>query len=91
MFRKTFWLEKQKFRRGRIDGAKAAMKDYGTRKLRVYTSQPQVKYHYYYNFEAKRNLPNFQIPPHGRAVRVTDLKGEPIVLTRRRVRGDKFR
>ena len=83
--------DKQKFRRGRIPGAKAFMRDYGVRMLRTYRSQIQVEYDTYYHFEKQRSVRNFDIPPLGRAIRVTDLKGEPIVLTRRRVQGGAYR
>lgn len=67
------------------------MKDFGARKLRNYSCRPQVQYDRYFHFGFQRSVANFEIPPLGRAVRVTDLTGEPIVLNRRRVQGGKFR
>ena len=67
------------------------MKDYGARMLRTYTSKPSVEYDRYYNSTLQRTVFNYEIPPLGRAVRVTDLSGAPIVLTRRRAQGGDFR
>ena len=67
------------------------MKDYGVRMLRTYSSQPRVEYDRFYHFGLGRTVANYEIPPLGRSVRVTNLQGEPIVLNRRRVQGGKFR
>ena len=67
------------------------MKDFGARKLRLFRSQPQVCYDTYFNFTKNRNVPNYDIPPLGKTIRVTNLSGEPIILNRRKVRGGEFR
>ena len=67
------------------------MKNYGARKLRCYRSQPEVIYDQYYDFSTERVVKNYEVPPLGRAVRVTDLQGEPIVLSRRKVRNGDYR
>ena len=36
-------------------------------------------------------MPNFKIPPLGRSIRITDLKGNPICIGRRHVRRGRFR
>ena len=82
---------KQKFRRGPIPGAQAKMKQFGEKNLLFYRPQPRPTYDTYYDFSSKTMKPNLRIPPIGRTVRVTDLDGNPIVIKRRRVQGDKFR
>ena len=63
----------------------------GRRHLRNFCARPKIMYDMYYNFSEEKMVPNFRIPPLGRDIRVTDLKGDPIVLTHRRVQGGKFR
>ena len=67
------------------------MKDYGARMLRTYVARPRPVYDYYYNFESKRMMPNYNIPPLGRSIRVTDLTGKPIILSKRKVQGGDYR
>ena len=67
------------------------MNDYGARMLRTYTCQTKVRYDRYYHFGLEKTVVNYEVPPLGRAVRVTDLKGEPIILTRRKAQGGEFR
>ena len=67
------------------------MRDYGARMLRTYKNQLKTEYDTYYNFDVGRIVYNYRIPPLGRAIRVTDLKGEPIIINRRRVQGGSFR
>ena len=84
-------LGKQKFPRGKIAGAADKMQSLGQRRLRNFTARPKIQYDSYYDFSLKRERPNFAVPPLGRTIRVTDLKGNPIVLTRRKVRKGNFR
>ena len=72
-------------------GSRARMNDYGARMLRTYSCRPKVRYERYYHFGLDRTVANFEVPPLGRAVRITNLSGEPIILTRRRVQGGNFR
>ena len=67
------------------------MKDYGARMLRTYRAQPQTLYDTYYRFDICRSVPNYYIPPLGRAIRVTDLSGKPIILSKRKVQGGEYR
>ena len=63
----------------------------GRRHLRNFKARPKIIYDTYFDFSKNKMVPNFRIPPLGRNIRVTDLKGNPIVLSHRRVQGGKFR
>ena len=67
------------------------MKDYGARMLRTYRAQPKTEYDTYFDFSKGRSVPNYYIPPLGRSIRVTDLSGQPIILTKRKVQGGEYR
>ena len=85
------FLGKQKFPRGKIEGATAKMRILGVNKLRSFTARPRTVFDTYYHFAKERNVPNFQIPPLGRSIRVTDLEGKPICIGRRQVRRGRYR
>ena len=84
-------LGKQKFPRGRIKGAPEKMRILGVNKLRNFTARPRTMFDEYFHFGLKRMVPNFSIPPIGRSIRITDLKGQPICVGRRAVRRGRFR
>ena len=67
------------------------MRILGVNKLRTFTARPQTVFDTYYDFSKKKNVPNFRIPPIGRSIRITDLKGQPICIGRRHVRRGRFR
>ena len=67
------------------------MKILGVNKLRNFTARPRTQFDEYYHFGLQRMVPNFSIPPLGRDIRVTDLKGNPICIGRRAVRRGRFR
>ena len=67
------------------------MRILGINKLRNFTARPKTIFDTYFDFQKGRNVPNFQIPPLGRSIRITDLKGNPICIGRRRVRRGRFR
>ena len=85
------FIGKQKFPRGRIEGAKEKMRILGATKLKSFSARPQTIFDTYYDFDKNRNVPNFRIPPIGRSIRVTDLEGKPICIGRRHVRRGRFR
>ena len=82
---------KRKFPTGRIPGAQLKMTSYGQYRLRSYQPMNRYQYDTYFNFDLWRSVPNFSVPRLGRTVRITDTKGEPIILGKRRIRSKKFR
>lgn len=67
------------------------MKQLGLVKLRYFTARPRTVYDTYYSFTAGKNVLNFSVPPLGRDIRVTNLKGEPICIGRRAVKRGRYR
>ena len=67
------------------------MRILGVNKLRHFTARPRTIYDEYYNFAEQRMVPNFSIPPLGRSIRITNLKGEAICIGRKAVRRGRFR
>lgn len=67
------------------------MRILGATKLRNFPVRPRTVFDTYYDFEQKKEVPNFQIPPIGRSIRVTDLDGNPICIGRRKVQRGRFR
>ena len=82
---------KRKFPTGRIPGAQLKMKSYGQYRLRTYKPMSNYQYDTYYNFDLERSVPNFSVPRLGKTVKITDTKGEPIILGQRRIRSNKYR
>ena len=67
------------------------MLDVGRKKFSAFEARPRTIYHYFFHFGLQREVPNFEIPPIGRDIRITNLKGEPICIGRRTVRRGRFR
>ena len=86
-----FFEGKQKFPRGQIVGAKAKMKRLGQLKFGHFEARLRTIFDKFYHFALEREVPNFSIPPLGRDIRVTNLKGEPICIGRRAVNRGRFR
>ena len=63
----------------------------GQQKFAHFEARPRTLFDQYYDFVLEREVPNFAIPPLGRDIRVTNLKGEPICIGRRTVKRGRFR
>lgn len=85
------FLDKQKFPKGKIKGATEKMRILGVNKLRYFSARPKTIFDEYFDFDKQRMVPNFQIPPIGRSIRITDLKGEAICIGRKAVRRGRYR
>ena len=67
------------------------MRMLGVSKLRNHPVRPKTVFDTYFDFSKQKEVPNFQIPPLGRDIRVTDFDGNPICIGRRRVQRGRFR
>ena len=67
------------------------MRILGITKLRNFPIRPKTMFLTYFDFKLGRERPNFDVPPLGRDIRVTDLNGNPICIDRRKVRRGRFR
>lgn len=82
---------KQKFPRGRINGARACMTHKGVTRLRYFRVQPKVRYETYYCLETERIRLNYSVPPIGRTIRVCDYQGNLISRPPRRMSNHTLR
>lgn len=82
---------KQKFPRGKINGARACMTHKGVSRLRYFRIQPKVRYETYFCFETWRNRYNYLVPPIGRTIRVCDYQGNLISRPPRRMSNQALR
>ena len=67
------------------------MRILGVNKLRYFNARPRTVFDEYFDFAKQKMVPNFQIPPLGRNIRLTNLKGEAICIGRKAVRRGRFR
>lgn len=63
----------------------------GRTKFSNFEARPKTLFDRYFDFAKQKEVYNFQIPPIGRDIRVTNLKGEPICIGRRAVQRGRFR